>query len=303
MSHLKAIIASMRPYQWSKNILLFAGLFFSLSLFNFPLVLKAFYGFLSFIMVSSSVYLFNDLLDIEKDKLHPVKKKRPIPAGLVSKKEAIHLSIWLSIASLFIAVYFINNLFAYIIASYLIINIGYSCCLKNIVILDVFIVSMGFLLRTSAGIIAVDVPFSEWVIIATFLLALLLSIGKRRGEIVNLQEKAVHHRKSLVNYSIGYVDNILNIVAASTIVTYALYTLADETVDRFQTHMLILTTPIVIYLLFRYLYLLQLRNQGEDPIKMILKDKHLVIGGIFWVLMVAVIIYLKLFLQFSFQSI
>ena len=299
MNHFKDIILSLRPYQWSKNILLFAGLFFSLSLFELPLLLKATYGFIAFVMASSSVYLFNDLKDIEKDKLHPVKRNRPIPSGLVSKKVATYLSASLFVLSLLISVYLINNLFAYIITSYFLINIAYTCCFKNIVILDVFIIAVGFLLRTSAGIVAVEVEFSSWIIIATFLLALLLAIGKRRGEMVNLKENATQHRKALHNYSLDYIDNILNIVTAATIVTYALYTIADETAARFRTNMLILTTPVIIYMLFRYLYMLQLENQGEDPVKMILKDKHLVIGGIIWLLMVAFIIYLKFVIQFS----
>jgi len=299
MNHLKDIIISLRPYQWSKNILLFAGVFFSLSLFEFPLLLKATYGFISFIMASSSVYLFNDLVDTEKDRLHPVKKFRPIPSGRVSRKEAILLSVLLFAFSVFIGAFLINSLFTYIIITYILINIGYTCCLKNIVILDVFIVSVGFLLRTAAGIIAVDVAFSPWIIIATFLLALLLVIGKRRGELVNLKEEAVQHRQALENYSVIFIDNLLNIITAAAIVTYALYTIAEETIERFQTQMLIITTPVIIYVLFRYLYLLQLKNQGEDPINMVIRDKHLVIGGIVWVLMVAFIIYLKFVLKFS----
>ena len=299
MNHLKDIIISLRPYQWSKNILLFAGVFFSLSLFEFPLLLKATYGFISFIMASSSVYLFNDLVDTEKDRLHPVKKFRPIPSGRVSRKEAILLSVLLFAFSVFIGAFLINSLFTYIIITYILINIGYTCCLKNIVILDVFIVSVGFLLRTAAGIIAVDVAFSPWIIIATFLLALLLVIGKRRGELVNLKEEAVQHRQALENYSVIFIDNLLNIITAAAIVTYALYTIAEETIERFQTQMLIITTPVIIYVLFRYLYLLQLKNQGEDPINMVIRDKHLVIGGGVWVLMVAFIIYLKFVLKFS----
>jgi 4-hydroxybenzoate polyprenyltransferase len=238
-------------------------------------------------------------VDIEKDKLHPIKRNRPIPSGRVSRSEAVILSIFLFLGSLLIGIYLINDLFAYIIISYLLINIGYTCCLKNIVILDVFIVSIGFLLRTAAGIIAVDVAFSPWIIIATFLLALLLVIGKRRGELVNLKEGAVQHRQALENYNLKFIDNLLNIITAAAIVTYALYTIADETTERFQTQMLIITTPVIIYVLFRYLYLLQLKNQGEDPINMVIRDKHLVIGGIIYILMVAFIIYLKFVLNFS----
>ena len=294
MNHLKDLLTSMRPYQWSKNILLFAGLFFSLSLFNVPLVLKAFYGFISFTFASSSVYLFNDLTDIEKDKRHPLKKNRPLAAGRISKKEAIIVSLVLFLLSVAIPALLINYLFVTIIIAYIIINLAYSFYFKRIVILDVFLVSLGFLLRVIAGIVAIDVPISQWIIIATFLLAMLLSIGKRRGELINLNDGASDHRKSLSNYSLAFIDNLLNIIVAATIVTYALYTIADETVARFRTHMLILTTPVIIYMLFRYLYMLQHKNQGEDPIKMIIHDHHLIIGGIIWLLMVGALIYLKL---------
>ncbi len=294
MNHLKDLVLSLRPYQWSKNILLFAGLFFSLSLFDVPLLLKAIYGFISFILASSSVYLFNDITDLEKDRLHPVKKHRPLASGRVKKTEAIVLSAVLFFLSLAIPAWLINALFGYIIFAYMLINLAYSFYFKQVVILDVFLVSLGFLLRVIAGIVAIGVPISQWIIIATFLLALLLSVGKRRGEIINLNDGASRHRKSLNKYSLSFIDNLLNIIAASTIVTYALYTLADETVARFHTHMLILTTPVIIYMLFRYLYMLQHKNQGEDPIIMVIKDQHLILGGLVWLIMIGAIIYLKL---------
>jgi len=298
MTHIQDIIRALRPYQWIKNVLVFAGLFFSLSLFNGPLVMKAVMGFLSFVFASSSVYLFNDIIDIKEDRLHPVKKHRPIPAGRISRTEAILLSVTLFILAILIPVLMINYWFVGIIIAYLLVNISYSFYLKRFVILDVFMISIGFLLRAMAGIVAIEVKISPWIIICTFLLALFLALGKRRGEFVELNDKAEKHRKSLKGYSLAFIDNLLGIVCASTIVTYALYTIADDTVERFQTQMLILTTPVVIYMVFRYLYMLQYKEMGEDPTKMIFNDRPLIIGGLIWVVMVGLIIYLKLQLRF-----
>jgi len=298
MTHIQDIIQALRPYQWIKNVLVFAGLFFSLSIFNGPLVMKAALGFLSFIFASSSVYLFNDIIDIKEDRLHPVKKHRPIPAGRISRPEAIILSVTLFMLAILIPVLMINYVFVAIILAYMLVNISYSFYLKQFAILDVFMISIGFLLRAIAGIVAIEVEISPWIVICTFLLALFMALGKRRGEFVELHDKAENHRKSLKGYSLAFIDNLLGIVCASTIVTYALYTIADDTVERFQTQMLILTTPVVIYLVFRYLYMLQYKQMGEDPTRMIFNDKHLMVGGLIWVLMVGVIIYLKLQLRF-----
>jgi len=293
MNHLFDIVRSLRPHQWAKNILLFSGLFFSLSIFNFPLLVKTVIGFISFVMASSSIYLLNDLMDYRKDRLHPVKKHRPIAAGKISKTEALLISVLLFALSVILGWYYINYFFIIIIITYCVTNITYTLFLKRIMIVDVIIVSVGFLLRIVAGNVVIEIKPSMWIVLCTFLLAMIFSLGKRRIELGQLLDHPEHHRKTLGEYKLPFIDNLLNIVIAAAIVTYALYTMSEETVKRFNTEWLINTTPVVVYALFRYLYLIQHKNRGDDPTILLFTDKHLVISGIVWIILLIAIIYIK----------
>jgi 4-hydroxybenzoate polyprenyltransferase len=287
---IKDIIISIRPYQWVKNILVFAALFFSLSFFQFDAIILSIHAFVTFCLISSSIYLLNDIRDRKEDLLHPFKKNRPIATGRISMRTAMIFFFVLLIAGVLLA-FFLNIKFLLLVVFYLFINIGYSFGLKRIVILDIMIVATGFLIRALAGAVAIDVDASPWLFICTLLLALLIVIGKRRNELFILKSGAVSHRTSLTEYSIPFLDGLMFVSASGAIVTYALYTIAEETIKRFETRWLIATTPVVIYSIFRYLYLIYIKQEGGDPTKMILKDKAFIISGLLWIIMIGVIIY------------
>jgi 4-hydroxybenzoate polyprenyltransferase len=285
-----AIINLLRPYQWVKNILVFSGLFFSTSLFKDHTFLISLAAFVIFCMASSGVYVLNDIGDIEHDKLHPIKKNRPIASGKVSVNHAIVIMSTLLLLSLISAFYLEKEFFVLIII-YVAFNISYSFGLKNIVILDAMIVAFGFLIRVFSGCAVIHVIVTPWLFICSLTIALLLSFGKRRNEINLLKSEAKNHRNSLSFYNVQFLDMILTICGATAIATYSLYTMAVETVARFGSQRLIMTTPFVIYGVFRYIYLIYTRNEGGDPTKLLVSDLPTVINGILWFLSVGYVIY------------
>ncbi len=287
---LKGVLVSMRPYQWVKNVLVFAALIFSLSFLKVPALLSSLQAFFSFCLVSSSIYLLNDIRDIDADRLHPEKKKRPLASGIISVTTAYVYFAVLLVAGLLLA-YSLNLRFFSIILVYILTNVFYSLGLKKVVLLDVMIVAFGFLLRSIGGAFAIGVAVSPWLFICTLLLALLLVFGKRRHELAMLNSKALSHRQSLAEYSLPFLDGVMFVSAGAAIVTYSLYTMADETVMRFETEWLILTTPMAIYGVFRYLHLILIEKDGGDPTKIVLTDKPFVINGILWLVTVAAILY------------
>lgn len=280
----------LRPYQWLKNVLVFSGLIFSTSLLKTDVFLTSLAAFIIFCFGSSSVYILNDLRDVNLDKSHPEKKKRPIASGEISKHEALVIMAILLTATL-VSAYFLNKNFLILISIYLLINIVYSFGLKNVVILDAFLVASGFLLRVYAGCIVIGVDASPWLFICTLSLALVISFGKRRNELNILRDQAKNHRETLHLYDNQLLDIILTISSATAIGTYSLYTMAHETVERFGSQRLIITTLFVMYGLFRYLHLIYSHNLGGDPVKHLVKDIPSVINGIAWLLSVVYIIY------------
>jgi 4-hydroxybenzoate polyprenyltransferase len=280
----------MRVQQWIKNLFLFAALIFAGHLFKIHDLLLTVTGFIIFSITSSAIYLFNDVIDCEKDKLHPEKSKRPIPSGNLKSDVAISIFIILSIVSLIIG-YNITPYFGLILLIYLTVNILYSYWIKRLVILDVMAISFGFVLRVVAGAVIINVPTSEWLIICTILLSLFLGFSKRRSEIVSLEENANSHRSVLTQYNPQFLDQMIGIVTASTVMSYALYTISEETVNKFGTKNLIYTVPFVLYGIFRYLYLVHKRHEGGNPTMAIITDIPLIVNLFLWVAVSSIIIY------------
>jgi len=289
-SYLLSHISILRPYQWVKNLLVFSGLFFSTSLFKIDVIVVSVVAFCIFCMASSGIYILNDLRDIKFDMIHPVKRNRAIASGKVSKVSALVILFVLLFSSLLFS-YLLEKKFFIIILAYICLNTAYSFGLKKVVLLDAFIVAIGFLLRAFAGCIVIHVIVTPWLFICTLSLALIISFGKRRNEMEILKSEAMDHRKALQFYNIQLLDIILTICSATAIGTYSLYTMAAETVMRFGNQRLILTTPFVMYGIFRYLYLIYEHNLGGDPAKLLVKDVPTIVNGILWILVVGFVIY------------
>ncbi|MCJ7679797.1 MAG: decaprenyl-phosphate phosphoribosyltransferase [Candidatus Aminicenantes bacterium] len=286
------IVRSLRPQQWIKNLFIFAPLLFSQNLFNLSMGLRVLGAFVLFCLVSGASYILNDLRDLEEDKNHPLKRKRPLPSGRLKKKPALTALVLLAVLSLFTALLWQPS-FGLVLGLYFLVQIGYSFWLKHIVILDVFLVAAGFVLRVVAGGLVIAVTISPWLLICTLLLALFLALSKRRHELLLLDDKAAGHRPILSEYSPYLLDQMIAVVTASTVISYCLYTIAAETVVKFGTEHLYVTVPFVLYGIFRYLYLIHRRSGGGMPETLILKDKPLLLAIILWVVTAALIIYYK----------
>lgn len=286
-----AIFFSMRPRQWSKNLILFAGLIFSNNLTNLTFLLKSFAAFIIFCLLSSSVYIINDIVDREQDRKHPTKSKRPIAAGRLPINYAIISALFLIIAGL-VSALFIKPELLLISMLYFLLMIGYSFIFKKMVVLDVLIVALGFTIRAWAGTVVIGVEISVWLFVCTILLALFLALSKRRHELVFLEDGAVSHRSVLGKYSTHLLDQMISVVTASTVVAYAIYTIAPETVGKFHTKNLVLTVPFVLYGIFRYLYLVYQKKLGGSPERVLLEDKALILNIGLWFLSIIVIIYI-----------
>ena len=280
----------MRPRQWTKNLLLFAALVFSKNLFHLPMLKDVFVAFIIFCLLSGSVYTLNDLIDLAQDRNHPKKSKRPLASGKLKPSTAIISGIILVVLSLANA-FWLNTNFAWIAVGYFILQIAYSTVLKHVVILDVLAVSVGFVLRAIAGAEVIEVPISSWLLICTILLALFLALGKRRHELLLLENNAVHHRKILYEYSSGLLDQMISVATASTVVAYALYTMSTETIEKFHTDNLKYTIPFVLYGIFRYLYLIHQKSEGGSPEKILLNDKPLLMDIILYLITVWLFTY------------
>ena len=289
MSPLTAVLLSLRPRQWVKNLFVFAGLIFSQSLFT-PLVWPALAAFAVFCALSGAIYVFNDLADVEKDRLHPTKRNRPIASGALSVPAATVLGVLLVLGSL-VAAYAISVRFGLVATAYALLLTAYSAWLKHMVILDVLTVAVGFVLRAVAGAAAIGVEISGWLVICTILVALFLALGKRRHEYRTLRGDAAAHRPILAEYSESFLDQMVAVVTASTVTAYALYTMSPETVAKFHTRWLPATLPFVLYGIFRYLYLVYQRRLGGNPSELLLSDRALLINSICWICAVLLIIY------------
>ncbi|NQT27568.1 decaprenyl-phosphate phosphoribosyltransferase [candidate division KSB1 bacterium] len=287
---LKLFFQSIRPTQWTKNALLFAGLIFSKQLDNPLLALRSLAGFVVFCALSGCVYILNDILDQGNDKLHPLKSQRPIASGALPIPAAITGAVLLCIGGLFSAFY-IDIGFGWISVAYLTMMIGYNLVFKKIVILDVLIIALGFVLRAAAGAEMVDVSISSWLLTCTIFLALFLALSKRRHEIQILGEKAPQHRANLMEYSPNFIDQMIAVVTASTVMAYALYTTSPETVEKFETRNLIYTLPFVLYGIFRYLFIVHIQQEGGSPEKVFLRDKPMILNVILYFVTVIIILY------------
>ncbi len=289
MGPLTAVLASLRPRQWAKNLFVFAALIFAQKLFT-PLVWPALAAFALFCALSGAIYLFNDVADREKDRLHPKKRARPVAAGALGTRTALTIAGVLLVGSL--ALGFLLSLgFGLAALGYVILLVAYSAWLKHVVIVDVLVVSVGFVLRAVAGAVAIGVEISGWLLICTILLALFLALGKRRHEYVALDSEAARHRPILAEYSTGLLDQMIAVVTASTVTAYALYTMSPETVAKFHTRWLPATLPLVLYGIFRYLYLLYRRQLGGNPSELFLNDRALLLNTLLWMIAVLLIIY------------
>jgi len=279
MNFVLVLLQLMRPRQWTKNLVVFAGLAFSANLFNGILVFKTVQTFIIFCLTAGAVYIFNDILDRENDRHHPVKCKRPLAAGKISPETAGGMAfVLLSVA---LAWSFILAVpLGIIVLAYVMLNVAYSLGLKRVVILDVMVISIGFVLRAVAGAVAIAVTISPWLLIVASLLSLFLGFAKRRHELVTMGDKAVSHRRSLEEYSPALLDQFLGMLSSCTIMAYSLY--AFTSVTGREHNMLMLTVPFVIYGILRYLYLVYQKNQGGAPELVLLKDKPMLITIVLW---------------------
>lgn len=282
-------IKLLRTRQWIKNIFLFAGLVFSRQFSHLDSIVTAIYAFLIFSILSSGSYILNDIIDYEEDRFHPLKSKRPIAAGRIERKKAGVIGVSLIIVALFLA-RFINDAFFYVCALYIAMMVFYSITVKHVVILDVLFVAVGYVLRAIAGAVAIRVEISSWLLLCTLLLALFLVISKRRTEIVVLGEEAVKHRQILLHYSVDLLNQLIAIVTSACIVSYCLYTLAPETVAKFNTRNLIFTVPFVVYGIFRYLYITYKKVETDIPEKVVITDVPLQICLLSWLVVCIVIL-------------
>ena len=271
----------MRPIQWVKNIFVFMGLLFSNEYEETSLLLDVCTVFAAFCLVSSSVYIFNDIFDRDNDRHHPIKKNRPIASGEVSIPFASALAIVLGSIGLILGLT-VSTTVVIILVIYLLMNLWYSMRLKHIVLVDVFCISAGFMLRIAAGTIGVDIAPSKWLLLCGLMITLFLGFAKRRAELLASREE---RRAVLQKYRPVVLDEVLAICAACAILTYSLYTMSGETVRIHKTSNLIYTVPFVIYALFRYIFLLHQRNGGEDPTKDLLKDPHIIVSVAGWALL------------------
>jgi len=286
---LNALIKTMRPRQWSKNIFIFAALVFDKQLFIVDSFLRTLAGFALFCLISSCVYIFNDLADVEADRQHPEKKNRPIASGKLSVGAAGTAGIIFVAAALGLS-YWLAPSFCLVIATYFVLNLAYSKSLKHIPILDVLIISVGFVLRVGAGVTLIHVErFSPWLYIVMFLLSLFLGFGKRRAELALLAHGAGSHRKVLDGYTLPLLDQYIMIVSGTTIVAYSLYTFSAPNLP--DNHLMMLTIPFVVYTIFRYLYLVEVKHEGGAPEDILLSDRPFQLAMLLWAATVIVIFY------------
>ena len=279
----------MRLRQWTKNVFVLAALVFDLKLREPDAIARSLAGFFLFCFLSSVVYIINDIADVEADRSHPTKRNRPIASG----KLPVPVALWAAIILLaltLLASYLLSWGFFLVAATYFLINLAYSNWLKHIVIIDVLIIASGFVLRVAAGVSLISVErFSPWLYVCMTLLALYMGFGKRRAELTLLSSEANSHRRVLEGYSISFLDQLINIVSAATIIAYSLYTFSAPNIP--ENHSMMLTIPFVVYAIFRYLYLVQVKQQGGAPEDMILTDRPLQAAFILWGIAILAIFY------------
>jgi 4-hydroxybenzoate polyprenyltransferase len=288
-ARLIAVVRSLRPKQWTKNLLVFAGLVFTYNLLNPGMLSRVVLAYVAFCALSSAGYLWNDLRDAPADRLHPTKRRRPIASGQVPPALAATLALVIGAAGLLLALG-LGTPFLLVASLYMLLTVTYSIWLKHLVLIDVFGISAGFVLRAVGGAVVIGVPVSPWLYVCTVLVSLFLGFGKRRNELELMEAGAAGHRKNLEQYSVELLDQLILIVASVTIMAYSLYTFSAENLPR--DHSMMLTIPLVLYGLFRYLYLVRVRGQGGAPEDQLLTDPGLRWTAIAWVGLNLFILYL-----------
>jgi 4-hydroxybenzoate polyprenyltransferase len=289
-SSAMSLLASLRPEQWTKNLVVFAALIFAQRLLDLEAVALSTAAFAIFCVLSGVVYLVNDLLDQDADRQHPIKRHRPIASGALAPGAAAAWAGAFAVAGVAAAAW-LSPGFGLIAAAYLALFAAYSRWLKHVVILDVLSIAIGFVLRAAGGGVAIDVPVSEWLLVCTVLLALFLGLAKRRHELTLLADGAVGHRRILEEYSPYLLDQMIGVVTASTLMAYIIYVTSPDTVERFGTHLLVLTVPFPIYGILRYLYLVHRKDGGGNPSELLITDRPLLICVALWGLTTTSVIY------------
>ena len=285
-----ALLVAMRPRQWPKNGLVFIALAFTLNLQDVSLLVRSVATFVCFCALSSAGYLLNDVVDIEADRAHPTKRLRPIAAGQVPVNVALGLGVALIVVGL-VGTFLISVPLGVLALAYMLLTAVYSTTLKHVVLLDIFAIAAGFVLRAAAGAVAIDVPISPWLYIATLLGALLIALGKRRTELETLGvELAVGHRRNLQSYTIEFIDQLILVISSAALMTYALYTFSAENLPR--NHSMMLTIPVVMYGLFRYLFLVRQGDVGGAPEELLFRDRPLLASVVVWAVLAVTTLYL-----------
>lgn len=292
---LRELVELARPWQWSKNGILFAGLIFSRHLLDSGHVLRAAAAFAVFCLASSAIYVLNDLCDLERDRLHPAKRGRPLPSGRVTRRGAGTLALVLLAASA-VSAWVLGGPFFASFGAFVFVNSAYSVWFRSVVLLDVMLIAISFVIRAVAGVMVLrpveaGIELSPWLLVCTLFLALFLALGKRRHELSLLEDQAAEHRASLGEYSRGFLDQMIAIVSAATLIAYAIYTIAPGTVSKFHSPALVVTIPFVAYGIFRYLFLIQARDEGGNPSRILVRDGPLLGTILAWLIAVVVVLY------------
>ncbi len=299
MKIILLIISTMRPKQWVKNLFIFAPVIFSLHFLNFSEFKQVIIAFSLFCLITGSIYILNDSIDVNSDRQHPIKKKRPIASGKLSKSTAIIIAIILLIVTLSI-IFTINTYFFLITLFYVILNFFYSFYLKKIVILDVLIIAVGFVLRVMIGGVVINsIELSPWILIITFILTIFLGLMKRRQELVRVEKLKkdniiIETRKTLKDYNLILLDQLISITTATTLISYIIYVLDSDIQNKFHTDKLFFTIPFVVFGIFRYLYLAFVMDKGESPDEILFSDIPFLINIILWIISFVSIIYYKI---------
>jgi 4-hydroxybenzoate polyprenyltransferase len=287
---LKALLQTMRPRQWTKNIFIFGALVFDKKLFEAVYFSRAMAAFVMFCLLSGAVYIINDLGDVEKDRLHPVKRDRPLASGRL--RPSVAVGVGAGILAVLLPLAFVLDVgFGLIALAYLVNNLLYTFWLKNLVIIDVLSIAAGFVLRVGAGVAVIPTErFSPWIYVCMSLLALFLGFGKRRHELVLLADDANNHRRVLDDYNLPFLDEVMGVVTASTVMAYAIYTFSAAGLPA--NHSMMLTVPFVLYAIFRYLYLIHVRGKGGSPEEILLGDRPFLLDVTLWGVLVVTLLYL-----------
>lgn len=292
---MKNIILLLRPQQWIKNIFIFLPLFFHGDLANLQMLFSAIIAFFCFCFAASSIYCFNDIYDVEADRKHPQKSKRPIASGVVSTFNAYCLMAFMILVSLYLAYFALNTVAMsaiVVICFYYLMNIAYCIWLKHIALIDVFIIAVGFVLRVILGGIVNEIVLSHWIVLMTFLLALFLAFAKRRDDVILYQETGILPRKNVNRYNLDFMNQALTVISTVTLVAYVMYSVSDEIMDQFDSHYVYLTTIFVLAGILRYLQITIVDVKSGSPTEVLLRDRFIQLCVIGWILSFLILIYI-----------